>query len=153
MPHCTQEHNKASLMFVNFKTLYCVECSKMSHNKKYIVKRQIQMIWFYSETKSISFAGTKFVKHFNFDFKHVKPSKQTILAVVNKFLKTGCLLDVPHSVRQKTGRSVVNSDPRNMQYWKVRRGLSIDLQEKLIVKRSTLHNILLKDLKKVLCKI
>ena len=40
------------------------------------------MVWFYAETKSISLTPTKFVKHFDLDRKHGKPSKQTILAVV-----------------------------------------------------------------------
>ena len=54
----------------------------MDHNKKYSVKQRIQMVWFYVETKSISFTSTKFVKHFDLDRKNGKPSKQTILAVV-----------------------------------------------------------------------
>ena len=33
--------------------LYCVECSKMTHNKKYSVKQWIQMVWFYAETEPI----------------------------------------------------------------------------------------------------
>ena len=40
------------------------------------------MVWFYLETKSISLTPTQFVKHFDLDRKHGKPSKQTILAVV-----------------------------------------------------------------------
>ena len=35
---------------------------------------------------------------FDLDLKHGKPSKQTFLAVINKFLKTWSVLDVPHSV-------------------------------------------------------
>ena len=54
-----------------------VECSKMAHNKKYSVKQQIQMVWFYAETKSISLLNTwtKFVKYFDLDYEHGKPSK------------------------------------------------------------------------------
>ena len=59
----------------------------MAHNKKYSVKQLIQVLWFYAETKSISLILTKFVKHFDLDHKHSKPSKQIILAGVNKFLK------------------------------------------------------------------
>ena len=55
---------------------------KMAHDKKYTVKQRIQMSWFYAETKSTSLTPTKFVKHFDLDHKHFKPSKQTILAVV-----------------------------------------------------------------------
>ena len=47
------------------------------------VKQRIQMVWFYAETKSFSLTPTKFVKHFDLDRKHGKPSKQTILAVVD----------------------------------------------------------------------
>ena len=53
-----------------------------SQQEKYSVKQRIQMVWFYVETKSISFTSTKFVKHFDLDRKNDKPSKQTILAVV-----------------------------------------------------------------------
>ena len=51
------------------------------------------MVWFYVETKSISLTETKFEKHFDFGLqtwqerKHGKPSKQTIPAVINKFLE------------------------------------------------------------------
>ena len=51
--------------------------------QKYGVKQRIQMVWFYAESKSISLTPIKFVKHFDLDRKHGKPSKQTILAVVN----------------------------------------------------------------------
>ena len=52
-------------------------------HKKYSVKHQIQMIWFYAgKKKSISLTPIKFVKHFDLDRKHSKPLKQTILAVV-----------------------------------------------------------------------
>ena len=54
----------------------------MAHNKKYSVKQRIQMVWCYAETNTISLTPTKFVKHFDLDRKHGKPSKQTILAVV-----------------------------------------------------------------------
>ena len=82
----------------------------MAHNKKYSVKQRIQMVWFYAETKSISLTQTKFVKHFDLDRKHGKPSKHTILAVVNKFLATGSVLDAHRIGRQKTGRSMANID-------------------------------------------
>ena len=45
--------------------LYCVECCKMTHNKKYSVKQRVQMVWFYVETKSISLTQAKFVNHFD----------------------------------------------------------------------------------------
>ena len=51
-------------------------------HKKYSVKQQIQMVWFYAETKSILLTSIKFVKHFDLDRKHSKPLNQTILAVV-----------------------------------------------------------------------
>ena len=90
--------------------LYCVKCSKKAHNKQNSAKQQIQMVWFYAEAKSILLTRTKFVKHFDLDCKHVKPSKQTILAVINNFLETWSVLDVPRSVKQKTGRSTANID-------------------------------------------
>ena len=54
----------------------------MAHNRARSVKQRIQMVWFYAETKFISLYPMKFVKHFDLDRKHGKPSKQIILAVV-----------------------------------------------------------------------
>ena len=72
----------------------------MAHNKKYIVLNYNSGFkWFgssYADTKWISLTLTTFVKHFNLDRKHGKPSKQTIIAVVNKFLKTRSVLDAVH---------------------------------------------------------
>ena len=51
-------------------------------HKKYSVKQQVQMVWFYAETKSISLTPIRLVKHFDLDCKHDKPVKQTIPAVV-----------------------------------------------------------------------
>ena len=41
------------------------------------------MVWFYTETKLISLYSDEVVKHFDLDHKHGKPSKQTILTVVD----------------------------------------------------------------------
>ena len=118
--------------------LYWVECSKMAHNKNYRVKQRI------------SLTQTKFVKHFALDGKHVKPSKQRILAVVNNFLETGSVLDVPRSSRQKTGdqrltlrQLAIGNTEKSKE---VR--LSVDFRQNK-VKRSTaaVQNILQKDLK------
>ena len=51
-------------------------------HKKYSVKQNIQMVWFYTETKSTSLTPIKFVRHFDLDRNYGKPLKQTILAVV-----------------------------------------------------------------------
>ena len=51
-------------------------------HKKCSVKHQIQMVWFYAETKLISLTPINFLKHFDLDRKHAKFLKQTILAVV-----------------------------------------------------------------------
>ena len=47
----------------------------MAHNKKYSVKQRIQMVWFNTETKPISFTPLKYVKPFDLNHKHDKPSK------------------------------------------------------------------------------
>ena len=44
----------------------------MGHNKKYsTIKQQIQMVGFYTETKSTLLTPVTFVKHFVLDRKHM----------------------------------------------------------------------------------
>ena len=105
------------------------------------------MVRFDAETKSISLTQTKFVKHFDLDRRHGKPSKQTILAMVNKFLETWSVLDVPRSGRQKTGRSTANIDAIRRAILKSPKRSIRRLSAEHKVKRSTVHNILRKDLR------
>ena len=101
------------------------------------------MVWFYTETKSISLTQTKIVKHFDLDCKHGKPSKPIILAVVNKFLKTGSVLDVPHSVRQKIKRSTAKNDAIRYAILKSpKRSIHRLWTEEYIVNRSTVQYLL-----------
>ena len=66
------------------------------------------------------------MKHFDFNRKHGKPSKQTtIAALVNQFLKTESVLNVPHSGRQTTGRSTANIP----EILTVRSGVSADFRQ------------------------
>ena len=125
----------------------------MTHNKKYGVKQQIQMVLFCAETKSILLTRAKFVKHFNLYRKHGKPSKQTILPVVNKFLKTGSVLEVPQSGRQKAGRSTANTDTIRRAILKSSQRSIRRLSAEHKVKRSTVHSMLQKDFKKFPCKM
>ena len=129
----------------------------MARNKaakqSYSVKQRVHTVWFYAETKSISRIQTKFVKHFNLDRKHGKPSKPTILGMVNKFFETGSVLDIRCSGRKKTGRSTANIDKIRRAILKSPKRPVRRLSTEHKVKRSTIHNILRKDLKKFQYKI
>ena len=61
----------------NYKTLFISEmkilrlrfimfilCGMFQDDSQHSVKHRIQMVWFYTETKSFSLTTTKFVKHF-----------------------------------------------------------------------------------------
>ena len=129
----------------------------MARNKatkqSYSVEQRVHMVWFYAKTKSISRTQTKVVKHFNLDRKHGKPSKPTILGMVNKFLETGSVLDVHRSDRKKTGRSTADIDKIRRAILKSPKRSVRRLSTEHKVKRSTVHNILHKDLKKFPYKI
>ena len=43
----------------------------MGHKKKYSIKQPIQMVGFYTETKSTLLTPVTFVKHFVLDRKHM----------------------------------------------------------------------------------
>ena len=82
-----------------------------------------------------------------------KPSKPTIMGMVNKFLETGSVLDVHRSGRKKTGRSTANIDKIRRAILKSPKRSVHRLSTEHKVKRSTIHNILRKDLKKFPYKV
>ena len=136
------------LTYVIFETLFvfCKVIQDVSQQEIYC-KTAVLNVLVLGQNKINFNIRTKFVKHFDLDRKHGKPSKQTILAVVNKFLKSGWMfLSV---LDRKPGDQQLTLMQVDAQYGKVQRGLSVDFREKLILKRSTLHNILRKNLKKV----
>ena len=111
------------------------------------------MVWFYAEIKSISRTQTRLVKHFNLDRKHGKPSKPTILGMINKFLETGSMLDIRRSGRKKTGRSTTNIDKIRRAILKSPKRSVCRLSTEHKVKKSTVHIFSRKDLKKFPYKI
>ena len=58
------------------------------------------------------------MEHSDLNRKHDKPSKPSILDLVNKFLKTGSVLDASCRSRQKTGRSTAKMMQLDAQYCK-----------------------------------
>ena len=133
------------LTYVIFETLFvlCKVFQDVSQQEIYC-KTAVLNVLVLGQNKINFNTRTKFVKHFDLDCKHGKPSKQTILAVVNKFLKSGWMFLAV--LGRKPGDQQLTLMQVDAQYGKVQRGLSVDFREKLILKRSTLHNILRKKL-------
>lgn len=116
----------------------------------FTINQRIQIVWFYAETKSVKLTQTKFREHFNEDRA---PDKTTILRLVNKFLTTGSVHDLPRSGRKRTGRSEGNIDLIRKAVAKSPRRSVRRLSTENKVPRTTVHRILRKDLKQFPYKI
>ena len=111
----------------------------------YSIDGQIQIVWFYAETNSVQLTQQKFRKHFK-----VKraPGRIFILNLVDKFLNTGTVHDLSRCGRKKTGRSTSHIDVIRYAVAKSPKRSIRRLSAENKIKRSTVHRILRKDLKK-----
>ena len=88
-------------------------------HKKYSVKQQIQMVWFYAETKSILLTPIKFVKHFDLDRKHDKPLKTNhpSCGCLTSFWKLGLCWMYLIVIDRKLGDQRLTLMQLDQQYW------------------------------------
>ena len=119
----------------------------------YSLNQRIKLVWFYAETKSVSLTQKKFKEHFHLTRREKGPGRQCILNLVDKFLKTGSVHDTVRCGRQKTGRSTNNIDVIRRAVEKSPKRSVRRLSAENQVKKSTVHRILRKDLKKYPYKI
>ena len=119
----------------------------------YSLNQRIKLVWFYAETKSVSLTQKKFKEHFHLTRREKGPGRQCILNLVDKFLKTGSVHDTVRCGRQKTGRSTNNIDVIRRVVEKSPKRSVRRLSAENQVKKSTVHRILRKDLKKYPFKI
>ena len=116
-------HNKASLILTHATIkhyLYCVECSKMAHNKKYSIKMWISNGLVLRQNKTNFTHSDKVCETFWLGSQTWQALKTNHLSCgwLTSFWKTGSVLNVPHSGRQKTGRSAANSTQRFAERFK-----------------------------------
>ena len=119
-------------------------------NMKFPIDQRIQIVWFFAETKSDKLTQAKFKEHFNVNYA---PSRNTIQQLVQKFLSTGSVHDLPRAGRGRTGRSATNIDVIRRAVAKSPRRSVRRLSTENNVPRTTVHRILRKDLKQFPYKI